>query len=141
NQTLKSDTVKIDTVDPLVTVTLARLADHNGWYNHAVGYGVSSSSDSTSGIESCQPEASYSSPDSASASASRSCTDVAGNTGSGSVSFQYDGSAPSSHATSPAFNNTATITVNYTASDSGPSDLATIELWAKAPGESVYSKV
>src|SRR5204862_388045 len=73
---------------------LERAADHNGWYNHAVGYGVSARSDATSGIDGCQPDDTYSGPDSSSASVSRSCTDSAGNTGSDSKSFQYDATAP-----------------------------------------------
>jgi hypothetical protein len=77
-----------------VTISLSRAADHNGWYNHAVDYSVSAKSDVPSGIDSCQALATYSGPDNANVSVSRTCTDVAGNTGSDSESFQYDGTAP-----------------------------------------------
>src|SRR5205823_2712309 len=91
-----SDSVgfKYDATNPSVTVSLARSADHNGWYNHAVGYGVSAKSDATSGIDSCDPDATYGGPDNAAASVSRSCTDNAGNTGSDSVGFKYDATNP-----------------------------------------------
>jgi hypothetical protein len=85
---------KYDATAPSLAVALARSADHNGWYNHAVDYGVSAKSDATSGIDGCDANATYSGPDTGSASVSRSCTDVAGNTASNSVSFQYDSTAP-----------------------------------------------
>ena len=47
--------------------------------------------------------------------------------------------APVSAATSPAYRTTTSITVSYTASDAG-SGLATVELWAKAPGASAFTK-
>ncbi len=89
----------IDKTDPSVTVSLARTPDHNGWYNHAVDYGVSASSDATSGIDNCDMDATYSGPDDSAASVSRSCTDAAGNTGSDLVAFQYDATDPSVSAT------------------------------------------
>jgi hypothetical protein len=56
---------------------LNRSADHDGWYNHAVGYQFSGD-DPTSGIDSCT-SGTYSGPDSGSASADGTCTDKAGN--------------------------------------------------------------
>jgi hypothetical protein len=88
-------TVKRDATAPSVTVSLARVADHNGWYTAPVGYGVTARSDATSGIDSCQADATYSGPDDGSASVSRTCTDVAGNVGSDSQSLKYDATAPS----------------------------------------------
>src|SRR5829696_704234 len=91
----QSVTIKRDATEPSVTVSLSRAtADHNGWYNHAVDYSVSAKSDATSGIDSCQPLATYSGPDDQNASVSRTCLDVAGNTGSDSESFQYDATPP-----------------------------------------------
>lgn len=81
-----------DATAPSVTTSLARPADHNGWYNAPVVISAAGT-DATSGIASCQ-SSSYSGPDSATASASRSCTDLAGNTASDSVGFQYDATAP-----------------------------------------------
>jgi hypothetical protein len=51
-----------------------------------------------------------------------------------------DATAPSSSASSPAVSATNTVTVSYTARDSG-SGLARVELYAKAPGQTSYTKV
>src|SRR5581483_11281595 len=47
-----------------------------------------------SGIASCTAPESYAGPDSASASASGSCTDQAGNKGSAASTFRYDATGP-----------------------------------------------
>jgi hypothetical protein len=96
---LASDTLafQYDATVPSVTTSLARPADHNGWYNAPVDISASGT-DATSGIASCQSSA-YSGPDSASASASRSCTDLAGNTAADSVGFEYDATAPTLNPT------------------------------------------
>jgi hypothetical protein len=83
---------KYDATAPSVTTSLARPADHNGWYNAPVDI-TAAGTDATSGIDSCQNSA-YSGPDSATASATRSCTDLAGNTAADSVAFKYDATAP-----------------------------------------------
>jgi hypothetical protein len=83
---------KYDATAPSVTTSLARPADHNGWYNAPVDI-TAAGTDATSGIDSCQ-SSSYSGPDSATASAARSCTDLAGNTAADSVAFKYDATAP-----------------------------------------------
>jgi hypothetical protein len=88
-----------DDTDPLVTVELRRAPDHNDWYNADVDYGVETSSDNLSGIDSCQPDETYSGPDSASASVTRTCADAAGNVGAGSADFQFDNNAPFDVAT------------------------------------------
>ena len=85
---------KYDDTDPSVTVNLARDPDHNGWYNHGVGYRAVGS-DATSGIAGCDPGAVYDGPDSATASVTLDCTDNAGNEGSGSKAFKYDDTDPS----------------------------------------------
>jgi len=85
-------TFKYDATAPSVTVSADRPADANGWYNHTVTFSAAGT-DATSGIDSCQSSA-YSGPDSATASAARSCTDLAGNTASDSLAFQYDAPAP-----------------------------------------------
>ena len=50
---------------------------------------------------------------------------------------------PTSTATSPQYATSAAITVGYTAADPGSaaSGLHTVELWARTPGASSYSKV
>jgi hypothetical protein len=85
--------VRKDGSPPGVRIAVQREPDNNGWYNHAVSFEVSGD-EGLSGISSCSPTATYSGPDSGTATVSASCTDGAGNTGSSSVRFQYDGTAP-----------------------------------------------
>ena len=54
--------------------------------------------------------------------------------------IDWDSQAPHSSATSPAYSTSTAMTVSYTASDTDGSGLATVELWAKAPTASVYTK-
>src|SRR5439155_11747346 len=85
---------KFDDTNPTVSVKFSRPTDHNGWFNAPVDYMVDTNTDATSGIDTCQGSDTYSTPDSSSASVSRSCTDVAGNTGSGSQTFKFDDTNP-----------------------------------------------
>jgi peptidoglycan/xylan/chitin deacetylase (PgdA/CDA1 family) len=69
-------------------------------------------------------------------------TDRAGNretTSTPQATTLLDTIVPASAATSPAYSTSTTMSVTYTASDAG-SGLATIELWAKAPGASAYTQ-
>jgi hypothetical protein len=69
--------------------------------------------------------------------------DKAGNTDPTPASFTWlvDTKQPSSSASSPPFNGSSTITVQYTASDPSPSSgLDKVELWAKGPNDTAYSK-
>src|SRR5215210_2397342 len=54
-----------------------------------------------------------------------------------------DNTAPGSSASSPAYLNTSLFTVSYSASDrgGGATGVAKVDLYAKAPGDSGYSKV
>ena len=53
-----------------------------------------------------------------------------------------DTTPPTSNASSPALSNSTSLSVSYTASDSsGGSGLAKVDLYAKAPGQSSYTKV
>ena len=86
-------TVRIDKTPPTAPVANpARGPDSNGWYNRSVGVGFSAT-DAVSGMGSCTGGA-YSGPDSATASVTGICTDVAGNTRAGAFSLQYDSTAP-----------------------------------------------
>ena len=70
-------------------------------------------------------------------------TDAASNTSppSTAVTVTVDTASPSSSASSPQSSNSTTITASYSAADNGSSSgLASVELWAKRPGESSYSK-
>jgi hypothetical protein len=89
----QSVTVKRDATAPInVVLSFGRPFDNADWYNHAVLISAAGE-DATSGIASCQ-SSSYGGPDSATASATRSCTDNAGNSASGSVGFKYDATGP-----------------------------------------------
>jgi large repetitive protein len=85
--------VHYDATAPSVTAALDRAADSGTWFNHAVSASFSGT-DATSGGVTCDGPKSYSTPDSATASLSGSCTDAAGNTGSASKSFAYDSTPP-----------------------------------------------
>lgn len=85
--------VRRDATPPSVGGSPGRGPDANDWYNHSVGISFSGS-DATSGIASCS-SATYSGPDTDGTSVGGSCTDNAGNSGSGSVSLRYDATAPS----------------------------------------------
>src|SRR5207247_11134933 len=58
------------------------------------------------------------------------------------ASTVLDATAPASKASAPALTNSATMTVSYTAADNaGGTGLAQVDLYARAPGQSAYSKV
>jgi hypothetical protein len=89
-----------DTAPNNVAGALNRSADHNGWYNHAVGYQFTGD-DATSDIDSCT-SGTYSGPDSGSASVNGSCTDNAGNSTNGTSSaFKYDATGPTNVSGAP----------------------------------------
>jgi hypothetical protein len=125
NSATASFTFNYDATAPVVTVSPDRGPDHNGWYNHAVTF-TTSGSDATSGVDSCTAAQTYSGPDGASVTVSGSCTDAAGNSATGSFTFNYDATAPSISAaldrspdgTTGWFNlATGAPTVTYTCSD------------------------
>jgi hypothetical protein len=86
---------KIDKDKPVVTgATADRQPNGNGWYNAPVTVTLAGT-DATSGIASCQ-QLPYNGPDSATASVSGTCRDVAGNVSAPfSFAFKYDSTAPS----------------------------------------------
>lgn len=85
--------VKLDKTAPTVTqATPARAPDSNGWFNHAVTFSFAGNG-GTSGIDLCTP-ATYSGPDSASASIMGSCRDKAGNSAARAFSLAYDATQP-----------------------------------------------
>ena len=89
-----SPTFKYDATVPTVTVSPDRSTDSNGWYNNAVTF-TPFGADVLSGVSSCQPALVYSAPDGTGLTVSRTCTDDAGNVGTGtSANFKYDGTGP-----------------------------------------------
>ena len=90
--------LRYDATPPSVTVTAARIADHDGWYNRPVSISWSGT-DATSGIDSCTSPLTYSGPDNGNASSGGHCTDHAGNTASPpALSFRYDATPPGATA-------------------------------------------
>jgi hypothetical protein len=113
--------VRKDGSPPGVRVALTRGPDNDGWYNQPVSTDVSGD-EGLSGIASCSSGGTYSGPDSASAKATGTCTDGAGNTGTGSVEFKYDATAPTVEAKTdrqPDANGwfNRAVTVNFVGSD------------------------
>jgi hypothetical protein len=90
---------RIDTAAPLATsATPDRAPDGGGWYRAPVTVSFSGN-DTTSGIASCT-SATYSGPDSGSASVSGTCRDNAGNVSApASFGLRYDTTAPTVTAT------------------------------------------
>src|SRR5581483_1694610 len=90
---------KIDKDKPTVTgASVDRQPNANGWYNAPVNV-TFAGSDATSGIASCQ-QVSYNGPDSATATATGTCRDTAGNVSAPfGFSLKYDATAPSVSAT------------------------------------------
>jgi hypothetical protein len=89
---------KYDETPPLANATPSRGADVNGWHNHALTVSFSGS-DALSGLDSCDAPKSYSGPDSASATLTGSCRDLAGNAAPRSFALKYDATAPAVTAT------------------------------------------
>jgi len=82
-----------DAAAPTVTATPARPPNANGWYRGPVDVSFAGI-DLVSGVADCDPPVTYAGPDDAAATISGGCTDGAGNTGSGSLSVEYDATAP-----------------------------------------------
>ena len=76
----------------MVTAAPARVPDSNGWYNKPVGVSFRGT-DATSGVASCSATT-YSGPNNSSAQVSGTCTDAAGNVGSGTFALAYDATPP-----------------------------------------------
>jgi len=90
--TTTTTTIKIDATPPVVTAAPARVPDSNGWYNKPVVVSFGGT-DATSSVASCSATT-YSGPDNSSAQVSGTCTDGAGNVGSGTFALAYDATPP-----------------------------------------------
>ena len=122
--TIVTKTFKVDKTAPATTATPSRAADSNGWYNHALSVDFNGS-DTTSGLESCSPDATYAGPDTSGTTVSGTCRDLAGNTAPATLPLKYDATAPqASPAARPAdangwHNHAVTVTFQGTDGTSG----------------------
>ncbi len=119
NQSASANTSpKYDATAPTnVVATPDRAPNGAGWYNAPVTFSYTGD-DATSGIESCAP-VTYSGPDTATASVTGGCTDVAGNLTTVSTTIAYDATAPVVTLTSDKSSYTLlqTVTINCSVSD------------------------
>jgi hypothetical protein len=88
-----SVTVRKDSSPPGVNVELARGPDSGEWYTRPVSVEFKGD-DGASGVASCTSGTTYSGPDGGAITLSGSCTDNAGNSGSGSATIKYDATPP-----------------------------------------------
>lgn len=87
-----SVSVRKDSTPPAVTGSISRAPDANGWYTSPVAASFKGDG-GPSGISSCT-SGTYSGPDGTGVKLTGSCTDGAGNTGSASLTINYDTTAP-----------------------------------------------
>jgi sugar lactone lactonase YvrE len=106
--------VSIDKTAPEVAGELARPADKNGWYNHAVSISWSGT-DALSGVLSCSSDATYAGADALAASVSGQCSDRAGNEGTSSLTLNYDATAPTVSIVTPPSGAIYTLNQNVAA--------------------------
>ncbi|HEY7629205.1 MAG TPA: hypothetical protein VH817_00795 [Thermoleophilaceae bacterium] len=93
-QASQSVTIHVDTTPPTVTgATPSVGASPGGWFTQPLTFDFTGS-DASSGIASCSSNVPYNGPDSATATVSGSCTDVAGHVTPGQHGFKYDSTAP-----------------------------------------------
>jgi len=118
--------IAYDATAPVVTVDADRAADHNGWFNSPVTFSTHGS-DAVSGLVDCSLQVTYLAPDTAAGAQSGSCSDAAGNTGTGRAQFKYDSTAPTATAVPSSVPNAngwyrTKFDVSFTGSDatSGP---------------------
>ncbi|HET8651560.1 MAG TPA: hypothetical protein VFM13_03210 [Gaiellaceae bacterium] len=114
-------TLKYDETPPGATASTSRAPDANGWYSRPLTVSFTGS-DGTSGLASCDAATSYSGPDTASASISGACRDLAGNSAPRTVVVKYDATAPQTTATPGRAANgdgwyNAPVTVSFAGTD------------------------
>jgi hypothetical protein len=88
---------KYDATDPNANPAPQRSPDFNGWYNHPVEVNLNwnaAVSGAASGPGNCPPALMYSG-----GTETRTCSDLAGNEGSASISFPYDDDPPATTIT------------------------------------------
>jgi large repetitive protein len=133
NSASASFALKYDSTPPVFAPSPDRSPNANGWYRSPVTV-TWNGSDATSGIASCPNSATYSTPDSANAALSATCTDQAGNSSSTSFPLKYDSTPPVAGSASPARPPDANgwynhqVSLNWSGSDatSGPASCTSL---------------
>jgi hypothetical protein len=122
NQAGATASFKYDATAPVVTATPDRAPNATGWYRAPVTVTFNDSAAVTAPVT-CDAAKTYSGADSQTANVSGSCSDAAGNTGTGAATFGYDATKPSvSNATAErsADNNgwyNKPLKINFASSD------------------------
>jgi hypothetical protein len=125
--------ISIDKTPPTVSGVPSRPPDANGWYDKPVSIAFTGA-DATSGVASCS-STSYSGPDNGSASVAGTCSDNAGNVGSGTYAFSYDSTPPTVGSVTAKHGNrslllswtdSADTTISQVTRTAGPSDPAKV---------------
>ena len=132
NSGAATSTFHFDSTPPKVTVDLSRKPDANGWYTRPV-VAKFSGTDSVSGIAACAPAETLKGPDGTDDKVAGTCSDKAGNTGTGSVEVRYDGTGPRLAKVAAAIGDRSA-----TLSWKRPADLKTVEV-VRRPGRSSAS--
>jgi hypothetical protein len=119
-ETTVKKTFHIDKTPPAANAGASRAPNSNGWYKDPLDVSFSGS-DATSGLESCSPTKTYGGPDSGNAAVSGTCTDMAGNTATPSLSLKYDSTKPQANPSARATDKNGwynhSVTVNYQGAD------------------------
>jgi hypothetical protein len=88
NEAAATLSLDYDETAPSVEAVPARRPDRYGWYSRPIRFSFAGS-DATSGVTSCSDPILYRAPNSASASVTGGCADVAGNRGTAATTFRY----------------------------------------------------
>lgn len=142
--TFTGATYTIDRTAPTVTLASTPSSPNgaNAWFKSTVMWTPSGSD--LNGISSCQAALPYSTPDSVAASVTRTCTDTAGNVGTGTSTFKYDGTAPSGSVTSPASAATvlgSSVPVASTNAADSTSGVASVQFQVKPASSGTFADI
>jgi hypothetical protein len=140
SETSRTLSVKVDKTAPTLAANPDRAPDANGWYTHAVQITYSGDDGSGSGIDPATLTApqQYSGPDSKTAQAVGSVSDLAGNSASAQFTFKYDATAPiiAISGATPGFHKS--LSFSASASDSGSGSTLKLHVVLLKNGVSVY---
>jgi hypothetical protein len=127
NQSTAALTIHYDSTAPTTTPSPSPAPNGNGWVNSVPVQVSWRGSDATSGIASCDGATTYNGGETSGTTVTGSCTDLAGNTATGSFPVRYDKTPPATTAvSSPAPNAAGWYRMPVTISGSGSDTLSGI---------------